>query len=452
MLARTSLARNLASVASATTKSPLRRGVVSATASINSQASFHSSSNRQQLSAEHEAIVKATVPVLAEHGITITTHFYKRMLNAHPELKNIFNSAHQSTNTQPAALAHAVWAYAANIDNLGALTAAVSRIGHKHASLGIRPEHYPIVGEHLLASIKEVLGDAVNQPVLDAWAAAYQQLADIFINFEEDLYQKAKETPGGWNGWRKFRVARKVNESDEITSFHLEPVDGGKLPDFHSGQYISVRVFVPELGVYQPRQYSLSGVPGGNRFRISVKKEAARGADHPAGRISNALHQTLAEGGEIDVSNPYGDFTLDVDSKAPVVLISGGVGITPMISMLGTVTEHVPSRPVVFVHAVRNGKVHAMKDSLAQIMLENPQVSRAIYYEDADATLDKPGVDYDYTGRIDLANIKDQVLLPEANYYLCGPIPFMQAQQKSLEALGVDPTHIHSEVFGSGIL
>ena len=432
------------------TKTPTSlRGAIPTTVTMTSTATFHSSPPRHELSVEHQKIVKSTAPVLAEHGVAITSHFYKRMLNNHPELRNVFNSAHQDTGTQPAALAHAVWAYASNIDNLGALTTAVSRIGHKHASLGITPDQYPIVGENLLASIKEVLGDAVNQPLLDAWGAAYQQLADIFINFERDLYQKAEQTSGGWTGWRKFKVARKVPESDEIISFYLEPVDGGKLPGFQSGQYISVRVFVPELGVYQPRQYSLSDTPDGKHFRISVKKESAKGLT-PAGRISNVLHENVPEGAEIDVSNPYGDFTLDVETDVPVVLISGGVGITPMLSMLGTLVDHAPTRKVVFVHAVRGGNVHAMKDYLSRIMKENPQVSRLIFYENvAEAELE--GVDYDYKGRIELEKVRDKVLLPDANYYLCGPIPFMQSQQKSLEALGVPSERIHSEVFGSGI-
>jgi len=421
MLASNNVIRRLVSDA----KTLLPRSAFTTTTVVSTRACFHSSPRRHGLSAEQKEIVKSTAPVLSEHGIAITTHFYKRMLDNHPELKNIFNSAHQSTGAQPAALAHAVWAYAVNTDQ------------------------YPIVGENLLASIREVLGDAVDKPVLDAWEAAYQQLADIFIGFERDLYHKAAQTPGGWNGWRKFKVSQKVHESEEIISFYLEPLDAAQLPQFKSGQYISVRVFMPELGVHQPRQYTLSGIPAGTHFRISVKKEAAKGVK-PAGLISNVLHDKLPEGSELEVSMPYGDFTLDVDADVPVVLISGGVGITPMLSMIGTVTEHAKNRPVVFVHAARNGKVHAMKDYLSNIMQENHQVSRAIFYEEV-ADSDKKGVDYDYEGRIDLAKIRDQVLLPGANYYLCGPIPFMQTQQKSLEALGVPKDRIHSEVFGSGV-
>jgi ferredoxin-NADP reductase/hemoglobin-like flavoprotein len=448
MLARTQLSKVVSSNVAVV---PSRRAVIAALlSSRNARADFHSSPSRQALSAEDQEIVKSTAPVLAEHGVAITSHFYKRMLSNHPELRNIFNSAHQATGTQPAALAHAVWAYAANIDNLGALTTAVSRIGHKHASLGVTADQYPIVGENLLASIKEVLGDAVNQPVIDAWAAAYQQLADIFIGFEKNLYGKAEHTPGGWTGWRKFRVARKVDESNEIISFYLEPVDGGKLPSFTSGQYISVRVFVPELGVYQPRQYSLSDAPAGNHFRISVKKESSKNLA-PAGRISNLLHENVAQGTEIDVSNPCGDFTLDVEASSPVVLISGGVGITPMLSMLGTLVDHAPTRKAVFVHAVRNGKVHAMKEYLSQIIKDNPQVSKAVFYEEIAPDSDQQGKDYDYEGRIELEKIHDKIVLSDVNYYLCGPIPFVQTQHKSLEALGVPAERIHSEVFGSGI-
>lgn len=449
MLARLSTTRAIASAAHCAKAA--QGSTIAAAMAVNSNASFHSSAPKKGLTLEQEAIVKSTAPVLAQHGTAITTHFYKRMLNNHPELRNIFNAAHQNTGTQPAALAHAVWAYAENIDNLGALTTAVSRIGHKHASLGITPDQYPIVGENLLASLKEVLGDAITDPIVDAWGAAYQQLADIFINFERDLYQKAEQTPGGWNGWRKFRVASKVPESDEIISFYLEPLDAGKLPPFVSGQYISVRVWVPELGVFQPRQYSLSDAPDGKHFRISVKREDGKGAESPAGRISNVLHQDTPKGAEIDVSNPYGDFTLDTETDVPAVLISGGVGLTPMISMLGTLVESAKSRPVVFVHGVRSGKVHAMKKYLSHIIKENPQVSKAIFYEEVSQDTDKKGVDYDYEGRIDLSSIKDQVLLPDANYYLCGPIPFMQLQQKTLEGLGVPAEKIHSEVFGSGI-
>ncbi|KAL1953400.1 hypothetical protein VTO42DRAFT_2839 [Malbranchea cinnamomea] len=407
-------------------------------------------------------LVKATVPALEQHGVAITTCFYKRLFDEHPELKNVFNLAHQATGTQPAALAHSVWAYASNIDRPENLQALISRIGHKHASLNITADQYPIVGQGLLRAIKEVLGDAATPEILDAWTAAYQKLAQYFIDFEGNLYRQNAATPGGWTGWRKFVVKRRIVESDEIVTFHLAPVDHGAIPAYKPGQYIAVRCFVPELNMYQPRQYSLSKAPGrtdedgGNYFQISVKREDTRDG-RPAGKVSNVLHASTPEGAEIELSMPFGDFVLDLHATNPVVLISGGVGLTPMMSMLQTVVEHQQqqqqqqgeSRRVVFVHAVRNGRVHAMKEQLARIVRENPNVSRSVWYEDVQPDRDQLGRDYDHQGRIDLARIKDQVLLPDADYFICGPLPFMKLQRDSLQKLGVRPERIHMEVFGS---
>ena len=252
---------------------------------------------------------------------------------------------------------------------------------------------------------------------------------------------------GAWVGWRKYTLSHKIVESEEIISFHLKPSAQGALPPYETGQFISVRCYVPELGVYQPRQYSLSDIPDGKHLRISVKREYAVG-NRPAGRISNVLHETLPEGFELDVSMPFGDFTLDTHVNTPVVLMSGGVGLTPMMSMLKTIVAQSDTRPVVFVHAVRTGRVHAMKGHLSQIMSENPQVSRAIFYEEV-SNSDVEGKDYDFLGRIELNKIRDLVLIPDAEYYLCGPKAFMDAQRKDLKSLGVQSDRIHSEVFGA---
>ena len=158
------------------------------------------------LSAQTISIVKSTAPVLAQHGEEITQHFYQQMFKENPELLDIFNAANQKTGRQQAALANAVYAYAANIDNLGALTAAVQRIAHKHASFNILPEHYPIVGKHLLGAVAHVLGDAVTDDVVNAWTEAYGLLADIFIEVEEGIYRENENSQGGWRGTRDFKV------------------------------------------------------------------------------------------------------------------------------------------------------------------------------------------------------------------------------------------------------
>src|SRR5690606_11323139 len=148
------------------------------------------------------------------------------MLGEHPELKNVFNMAHQQKGQQQEALARAVYAYAANIDDPLSLDALLQGIAHKHVSLGIQPDQYAIVGKHLLGAIKEVLGAAATDDIMHAWEQAYGQLADVLIGMERALYQASASTPGGWNGWREFIVRGKNPESEEITSFVLEPEDG----------------------------------------------------------------------------------------------------------------------------------------------------------------------------------------------------------------------------------
>jgi nitric oxide dioxygenase len=193
--------------------------------------------NLVMLSESVRNLVKATVPVLKESGVALTSHFYARMFKHNPELKQIFNQGHQQGGHQQTALAMAVLAYAENIDDPSVLAPVVHLIANKHASLGIRAEHYPIVGHHLLESIKEVLGDAATDELISAWAEAYGQLADIFIDAERKLYAEATQAKGGWSGWRSFRVKSKHVESEEITSFYLHPLDGGETPHFNLPRY-----------------------------------------------------------------------------------------------------------------------------------------------------------------------------------------------------------------------
>ncbi len=405
------------------------------------------------LTADQIARVKATAPVLAEHGTAITRHFYQRMFTHRPELRNLFNQTHQSAGGgQPEALAKAVYAYAANIDNLGVLGGAVQRIAHKHVSLSIRPEHYPIVGEHLLASIVEVLGGAVDAATLEAWRVAYAQLAQVLTGVEAKLYEAAP-----WSGYRPFRVARKVRESDEITSFYLAPTDGGAAPDFEPGQYVTVKRHVGELGVDQPRQYSLSDAPHGRWLRISVKREAGRPATGkgsaeavPAGKVSTLLHDGVAEGEIVEVTAPAGDFTLSRAAATPVVLISGGVGLTPMVSMASALAAQGSTRPIRFVHACRSARSHAFRDWLNALVASHPDARRQVLYELVGPD-DRAGIDHDREGRI-TPEVLRAALLPDADYYVCGPVPFMRAQRDALLALGVASPRIHVEIFGSGAL
>jgi nitric oxide dioxygenase len=389
-------------------------------------------------------IVKATAPVLAEHGYDIIKCFYTRMFQAHPELKNIFNMAHQERGQQQQALARAVYAYAENIEDPSSLMAVLTNIANKHASLGVRPEQYPIVGEHLLAAIKEVLGSAATDDIISAWAQAYGNLADVLMGMESDLYERSGAQDGGWTGWRHFVVRSKDAESSVITSFVLEPVDGGPVVNFEPGQYTSVAINVPALGMQQIRQYSLSDMPNGRSYRISVKREG--GGPQPAGYVSNLLHDHVNVGDEVRLAAPYGSFHIDVNARTPIVLISGGVGLTPMVSMLTQAIQD-PQRHVVFVHGARNGSVHAMRDRLRETARTFPNFDLIVFY-DAPLPEDIANHDYDFAGLIDVAAIKDSILLTDADYYICGPIPFMRLQHDALKRLGIRESHIHYEVFG----
>ena len=153
-------------------------------------------------------IIKATVPVLEEHGTKITKAFYQRMFEAHPELKNIFNQINQRKGEQSKALAGAVYAAAKHIDQLETILPTVKQISQKHKSLSIQPEHYPIVGKYLLNAMKEVLGDA-NEEVISAWERAYDVIASVFIETEKGMYKEMTDTVGGWTGFRNFKVLKR---------------------------------------------------------------------------------------------------------------------------------------------------------------------------------------------------------------------------------------------------
>src|SRR3954451_15695308 len=197
------------------------------------------------LSAQTITLVKATVPALEAHGLEITRRMYQRMF-ANEAIRDLFNQSHHGeTGSQPKALATAVLAYAQNIDRLDVLGAAVERIAQKHVGLQILPEHYPAVAESLLGAIKDILGDAATDEILAAWGEAYWYLAEVLIARERAIYGSLAAAPGGWNGWREFRVAAKQRESDVITSLTLEAADGGPVLRHRPGQYLTFWLDIP---------------------------------------------------------------------------------------------------------------------------------------------------------------------------------------------------------------
>ncbi|NBI29551.1 NO-inducible flavohemoprotein [Chengkuizengella marina] len=389
-------------------------------------------------------IIKSTVPVLQEQGEEITSHFYKMMFNHHPELLNIFNHANQKQGRQQKALAGSILAAAANIDNLEAILPVVKTIGHKHRSLGIKPEHYPIVGKYLLLAIKEVLGEDATDEIMEAWEIAYGFIADTFISIEQQMYEEANLN-GGWKDFRKFVVYKKVKESKMITSFYLRPEDGKEISNFLPGQYISIKMNIEGKKHTHIRQYSLSDSPNKNYYRISVKREV--GFDNkPDGVVSNNLHDHVNQGDIVQVSAPAGDFVLNTEHDLPIVLISGGVGLTPMISMLNTLIKKQPSRPVYFIHAAINSEYHAFRDHVQQLTEKHDLLNYLVCYQ-TPTEQDKQTSSFEKEGFIEMEWLKS-ILPSQADFYFCGPVPFMKLLYKGLKKWGVDLHHIHYEFFG----
>jgi nitric oxide dioxygenase len=381
-------------------------------------------------------IIKATVPLLETGGEALTKHFYTILLADHPELRLLFNQAHQASGAQPRALANGVLMYARNIDRLQALGPLATQIVNKHVSLQIQPEHYPLVGACLIQAIREVLGKALaTDAVIEAWVAAYQQLADMLIAAEAQVYDTLAAAVGGWRGARTFRVRSKVQESAEITSFYLAPVDGSVVMAFLPGQYIGLKLKVN--GTEIRRNYSLSAVSNGREYRISVKRE-------PGGVASNFLHDHLNEGETFELFPPAGHFTL-VENERPLVLISGGVGITPTLTMAEAALAG-SHRQVIFIHYARNAQAHAFAEIIQTWATRFAHFSSYVVYDGADP-LDprQPNA----IGRPTCAQLR--AWLPEhadVDAYFLGPTPFMAVVKHALYKLGVPPGQIRYEFFG----
>jgi nitric oxide dioxygenase len=392
------------------------------------------------------ATIKSTVPVLEIYGTAITKRFYQLMFTGHPELLNIFNHANQKQGRQQTALANAVYAAALHIDKLESILPAVKQIAHKHRSLGIKAEHYPIVGQYLLAAIKDVLGDAATDEIIAAWADAYGVIADVFINVEAEMYRAAEQQQGGWSGFRPFRVERKVEESKVITSFYLVPQDGGAVAAFEPGQYVSVKLDIPGEANTHIRQYSMSDGPGKPYYRISVKREDNI-PGKPDGKVSVYLHKQVKEEDVLWLSAPAGEFTLNREDGRPVVLISGGVGLTPMVSMLTALAESKPERLVTFIHAAQHGSAHALRRQVEEIASTSSRIAPYWCYEKPNAA-DRAANSFDKEGYINLPWLRKIVPVKEAIYYMCGPAPFMAAVFRMLKEWGVPASDIHYEFFG----
>lgn len=382
------------------------------------------------------ATVKSTIPLLEDVGHSLTQHFYQRMFKHNPELKHIFNMSNQHSGAQSLALFNAIAAYAKHIDNLPVLTQAVEKIAQKHTSLFIQADHYAIVGHHLIETLRELAQDAFTPEIEDAWTAAYGQLADVFIQREGALYQARAEAEGGWKGARKFRLIEKRIESELVKSLIFEPIDQQAVIGFLPGQYLGIKVQPKNSEYEQIRQYSLSDTANGETYRISVKREAMG----VPGIVSNYLHDGLRLNDEVELFAPAGDFFF-VDRNRPVVTLSAGVGLTPMISILENLAQKGYSQPVMHLHACENHQQHSFKKRVLQLTQALNLTHHTWYNNDHS---EDPLIHH---GLMDLSSI-DNLPLENGDFYLCGPIGFMKFAKQQLETFGVSTDRIHYEVFG----
>ncbi len=252
-------------------------------------------------------------------------------------------------------------------------------------------------------------------------------------------------TAQGKGGFRGLKVVAKIVESSLITSFHLQAADGSALPAFRPGQFLVFKISTDNGDVL--RNYSLSGPPDDlSHYRISVKREPSAGPGMPEGVSSNHLHDHVSVGDVLISDGPRGAFVLDEDSARPVVLLSGGVGLTPMVAMLHALARR-SDRRTLFLHACENGDVHALRREVQDLIALRPGLSAHYCYR-APNTTDRSGNLFHSEGFITRSVLQSLLCLDDYDFYLCGPPPFMQAMYQTLRSLGVAKTRIAYEFFG----
>jgi nitric oxide dioxygenase len=386
-----------------------------------------------EMSASTIATIKATAPVVAPHALEITRTFYKGLFEAHPELFSIFNKRNQLDGTQPQALADAVVAYASNIDQLQNLVgfqgSPVDIIAAKHAGLQVLPEQYPIVHQHLMEAVGKVLGDAVTPEIGAAWSESVLFLAKVLIDAEEALYASAAERPGGWSGFTPFKVSAVEQLTDDVKTFRLER-DGGAAAvgiDFTPGQFITLRVDPKGDGLTAPRHYTLTSSPGEATLECTIKKVGEGDG------VSRFMHDHIAVGSTVEVSPPFGVFNVRPADGRKAVLLSAGIGMTPML----TLGKQLGDRVALVAHVDGSPASHPHADRLAS--LGAPTLFK---YASDEGGKQVPAAQL--AAEV-LAAVGGDGAATDCDFYVCGSPGFESGVTKALRAAGV--TTIYSEAF-----
>ncbi len=266
--------------------------------------------------------------------------------------------------------------------------------------------------------------------------------------------------PGpAWSGERDFVVQRRVIEDGNasVCSFYLVPVDGAPLPLYRPGQYLTFKLDVPDPAGHATKQvvrcYSLSDRPRSDMYRVSIKRVPAPPAkpDASPGIASNHFHDRIQEGARLSVRAPSGHFHLNEDGELPIVLIAGGIGITPLLSILNTLAHWADPREVWLFYGVRNRGEHIMKEHLESLRDSHPEFRLQVCYAEPSEE-DVLGVDYQHQGWLDIRLLQRTLHFGRYEFYVCGPPPMMEMLVPALEASGVAPENIHYESFGPASL
>jgi nitric oxide dioxygenase len=381
----------------------------------------------QELTAAQKAIIKATVPTLEQAGEVLTAKFYQNMFVTSPAVKPFFNDTDQKLLRQPKILAFALLNYAKNIDDLTPLLGFVGQIVSKHVGLQVKAEHYPYVGELLLATMKELLGpETANEEFIGAWATAYGNLAQILINMEHEQFQKQS-----WDGFRKFKVSRIEQESDDVKSVYFTPVDPEhKIAIPLRGQYVCIRWMLPGAEYERSREYSLSQFPTNNEYRISVRN---------IGLISGHIHEALKVGDEVGVAPPSGTFVYEKNEKEAVFVV-GGIGITPIIPIMEqTLADGRKATLLLSNKTVESRPFFGYLKQLRQQYGDKLEIKE--YFSDAEGTLE--------LGQSENRKLTDSDLdfiTKSHDIYLLGPREYMKYVKSYLNNKGVD--NVKLEFFG----
>lgn len=390
-----------------------------------------------ELADHHADIVRATLPLVAAHIDEITAVFYRTLFGNHPALiRDVFNRANQADGSQARALAASVAHFATCLvdPSLPAPDTVLSRLSHRHASLGVTAEQYDVVHDNLFAAMQTVLGsDVLTGQVAAAWDRVYWLMADALIAREAGLYAAAGAAPGAV--FRDVVVVSRAEDCPGVAVFTVTSADRNRpLPNFAAGQYISVASRLPD-GARQLRQYSLTGAPGQGLLEFAVKR-ADPGPAGPAGEVSTWLHEQVAAGDRLEITLPFGDLTAGLAPDGPLVLFSAGIGIAPMVGILEHLAVHTPERPVLLAHEDRAPQTHALRTRLLDLAARLPALTVHLWYREPAA-----GARY---GRLDPAALD---LPADADHIVCGGVDFLWTIRTFLRGRGIPGDRVHTEQF-----